>query len=176
MMSKACQNCLVLAVVAAATLGFAASTAPSANKPAATTQPKTKGYPPYPKLVSLNIGDAAPGFKLPGVDGTIHTLAKYKDAKILTIVFTCNHCPTSMMLEDAIIKLSTDYAKKGVKLVAISPNDPGALLGDDRPRRRSDPHTNRKTRPQGSSNATGENTPKTSPGRHWAFYPGSPIE
>jgi thiol-disulfide isomerase/thioredoxin len=131
MMSRASLNCLVLAAIAAATLGFAAPPAPAADKPAATTQPKTKAYPPYPKVANLSIGDAAPEFKLPGVDGKTHTLAEYKDAKILAIVFTCNHCPTSRMQEDAIIKLSTDYAKKGVKLVAISPNDPGALRPDE---------------------------------------------
>ena len=129
-MSKASRNCLVLAAIAAATLVFAAPP-PAADKPAATTQPKAKAYPPYPKVVGLNIGDAAPDFKLPGVDGKTHTLAEYKDAKILAIVFTCNHCPTSRMQEDAIIKLSTDYAGKGVKLVAISPNDPGALRPDE---------------------------------------------
>ena len=131
MMSKTSQNCLILAAVAAATLVFTASAAPAADKSAATTQPKAKAYPPYPKVVGLSIGDAAPDFKLPGVDGKIHTLSEYKDAKILAIVFTCNHCPTSRMQEDAIIKLSADYAKKSVKLVAISPNDPGALRPDE---------------------------------------------
>jgi len=130
-MSKTSQNCLVLAAVAAAALVFVAPTAPAAEKTAATTRPKAKAYPPYPKVVGLSIGDAAPDFKLPGVDGKTHTLAEYKDAKILAIVFTCNHCPTSRMQEDAIIKLSTDYARKGVKLVAISPNDPGALRPDE---------------------------------------------
>ena len=130
-MSKASRNCLVLAAVAAVTLAFAAPAAPAAEKTAPTTQPKAKAYPPYPKVIGLSIGDAAPDFKLPGVDGKTHTLAEYKDAKILAVVFTCNHCPTSRMQEDAIIKLSTDYAKKGVKLVAISPNDPGALRPDE---------------------------------------------
>ena len=130
-MSKTSQNCLILAAVAVAMLVFAAPAAPAADKPAATTQPKAKSYPPYPKVIGLSIGDAAPDFKLPGVDGKIHTLSEYKDANILAIVFTCNHCPTSRMYEDAIIKLSADYAKKGVKLVAISPNDPGALRPDE---------------------------------------------
>ncbi|MDP6546724.1 MAG: thioredoxin family protein [Phycisphaerae bacterium] len=131
MMSKTSQNCLPLAAIAVAMLVFTASPAPAADKTAPATQPKTKAYPPYPKVIGLSIGDAAPDFKLPGVDGKTHTLAEYKDAKILAVVFTCNHCPTSRMQEDAIIKLSTDYAKKGVKLVAISPNDPGALRPDE---------------------------------------------
>ncbi|MCP4375013.1 MAG: thioredoxin family protein [bacterium] len=131
MMSKTYQNYLPLVAIAIAALVFVAAGAWAADKPAATTQPKAKSYPAYPKVTGLSIGDAAPKFKLPGVDGKTHTLDEYKDAKILMIVFTCNHCPTSMMYEDAIIKLSSDYAKKGVKLVAISPNDPGALRPDE---------------------------------------------
>jgi len=120
-------NSAFLALAAALMLSAGAQAADKS----ATTKPKAKKYPPYPKIVGLRIGDKAPDFKLPGVDGKDHTLAEYKDARILAIVFTCNHCPTSRMQEDAIIKLSTDYAGKGVKLVAISPNDPGALRPDE---------------------------------------------
>ncbi len=133
MMSKVfhTRNCAVTLVAAVLMLAFVAPAAWAADKPEPATQPKAKAYPPYPKVVGLNISDPAPDFKLPGVDGKTHTLAEYKDAKILAIVFTCNHCPTSRMQEDAIIKLAADYAKKGVKLVAISPNDPGALRPDE---------------------------------------------
>ena len=132
MRSRTSRNCLV--IVAAAVVAFAliAPSARAADKAAApTTQAKARSYPPYPKVIGLKIGDAAPDFKLPGVDGKTHTLAEYKDARILAIVFTCNHCPTSMMYERAIIKLADNYATKGVKLVAISPNDPGALRPDE---------------------------------------------
>jgi len=132
-MSRAFQNGLMLVAAAIVTvaIGFNSPTVQADDKPAPTTQPKAKAYPPYPKVTGLNIGDPAPDFKLPGVDGKTHALSEYKDAKILAVIFTCNHCPTSRMQEDAIIKLSTDYAKKGVKLVAISPNDPGALRPDE---------------------------------------------
>jgi hypothetical protein len=36
----------------------------------------------------------------------------------------CNHCPTSQAYEQRIIRLTSDYASKGVKVVAISPNAP----------------------------------------------------
>jgi thiol-disulfide isomerase/thioredoxin len=128
MMSRASRYCAVMFAVSALLLS---SGLQAADKPKPTTQPKAKKYPAYPQVTGLSIGDPALNFKLPGVDGKNHTLAEYKDAKILAIVFTCNHCPTSRAQEDAIIKLSTDYAKKGVKLVAISPNDPGALRPDE---------------------------------------------
>ncbi|HYP24659.1 MAG TPA: redoxin domain-containing protein, partial [Actinomycetota bacterium] len=76
-------------------------------------------------------GSPAPDFKLPGVDGKDHTLSDYKDAKILIVLFTCNHCPTSQAYEDRIIRLHEDYQPKGVALVAISPNDPKAVRLDE---------------------------------------------
>jgi peroxiredoxin len=75
----------------------------------------------------LEIGAQAPDFKLPGVDGKMYSLASFKDAKILVIVFTCNHCPTSQAYEERIKKIVTDYKNKGVQLVAISPNSTEGL-------------------------------------------------
>ena len=94
-------------------------------------QAKTKVYPDYPNIARLEIGDAAPDFKLPGVDGKMHTLAEYSKADVLAVVFTCNHCPTSQMYEPRIINMVKRYAKKSFRLVAISPNDPGALRPDE---------------------------------------------
>ncbi|MEX2174729.1 MAG: redoxin domain-containing protein [Pirellulaceae bacterium] len=80
---------------------------------------------------ALAIGDAAPAFKLPGVDGKEHALADFSAAKLLLVVFTCNHCPTAQAYEQRIGKLHADYADKGVALVAISPNDPLAVRLDE---------------------------------------------
>jgi peroxiredoxin len=79
----------------------------------------------------LAIGAAAPDFDLPGVDGMNHKLADYKDAKLLCVVFTCNHCPTAQAYEERLKKLHADYKDKGVAVVAISPNDPKALRLDE---------------------------------------------
>ncbi len=72
---------------------------------------------------TLAIGSKAPDFKLPGIDGKAYSLASFKDAKILAIVFTCNHCPTAQAYEDRLIQLKKDYAGKEVALIAIMPND-----------------------------------------------------
>ena len=80
---------------------------------------------------SLQTGNPAPDFNLPGVDGKNHSLAEFKDAEVLVIVFTCNHCPTAQAYEDRIKKLVTDYKAKKVAVVAISPNDPLALRPDE---------------------------------------------
>ena len=75
----------------------------------------------------LALGDDLPVFNLPGVDGKMHTAKEYADAKVLVLMFTCNHCPTAQAYEDRIIKLEADYRKKGVKLIAISPNNAEAV-------------------------------------------------
>src|SRR5205814_8815357 len=72
-----------------------------------------------------------PDFKLPGVDGRDHALRDFAGAKILAVVFTCNHCPTAQAYEERIRRLHADYRDKGVALVAISPNDPLAVRLDE---------------------------------------------
>ena len=80
---------------------------------------------------TLPIGSKAPGFSLPGVDGKTYSLQSFKDAKVLVIVFMCNHCPTSQAYEQRVIQLTGDYASKGVRVVAINPNYPGSLRLDE---------------------------------------------
>ena len=53
---------------------------------------------------TLAIGDAAPDFKLPGVDGKDYTLTTSQNAKLLLVVFTCNHCPTAQAYEERIMQ------------------------------------------------------------------------
>jgi peroxiredoxin len=77
---------------------------------------------------TLAIGSPAPPFSLPGIDGKTHTLDEYSGARVLVLVFTCNHCPTAQLYETRIKKLADDYQGKGVVLVAIEPNDPDAVM------------------------------------------------
>jgi len=80
---------------------------------------------------TLAIGESAPDFNLKGTDGQTYSLNSFKDAKVLVVVFMCNHCPTSQAYEKRIIRLTSDYAAKGVRVVAISPNAPQALRIDE---------------------------------------------
>jgi peroxiredoxin len=79
----------------------------------------------------LKIGQKAPDFSLKGVDGKIYTLQSFKSADILVVLFTCNHCPTAQAYEDRVIALEKKYAKKNVKLIAISPNSDKAVRLDE---------------------------------------------
>ena len=80
---------------------------------------------------TLPLGANAPDFNLPGVDGRNWKLSDFKDAKVLAVVFTCNHCPTAQYYEGRIKKLVSDYQAKGVALVAIMPNDPKSVRLDE---------------------------------------------
>lgn len=79
----------------------------------------------------LEIGAQAPNFSLPATDGKTYSLQDFNTHKILAIVFTCNHCPTAQAYEDRIKQLVIDYAQKGVKVIAISPNDPKSVRLDE---------------------------------------------
>jgi peroxiredoxin len=75
----------------------------------------------------LKVGSQAPDFNLPGIDGQTHSLKDYASAKLLAIVFTCDHCPVAQMYEKRIKQLTADYRERGVTLIAINPNDPRAV-------------------------------------------------
>lgn len=68
------------------------------------------------------IGQRAPDFDLPGVDGKDHALSSFKDKKVVVVMFTCNHCPYVQAYEDRLISIQRDYADKGVQLAAINSN------------------------------------------------------
>jgi peroxiredoxin len=84
-----------------------------------------------PAVPILAKGSAAPDFDLPAVDGRRYSLKDFASSRLLVIVFTCNHCPTAQAYEERLQKLHDDYAKKGVAVVAVSPNDPKAVRLDE---------------------------------------------
>jgi peroxiredoxin len=79
----------------------------------------------------MPLGTPAPDFSLPGVDGASYSLDSFRDAKLLVVIFTCNHCPYAQALEPRFIALQRDYAAKGVRICAINPNDERAYPEDD---------------------------------------------
>jgi peroxiredoxin len=79
----------------------------------------------------LAIGAAAPDFSLPGTDGKTHTLADFKSAKVLCVIFTCNHCPDSVASAARSEGIYQDYKDKGVALIAVNGNNPDSLTPDE---------------------------------------------
>lgn len=72
----------------------------------------------------LDIGDKAPGWSgIIGTDDQRHGLSDYADAKLIVLVFTCNHCPVAKFYEDRLVQLQKDYKDKGVQLIAVNVNN-----------------------------------------------------
>ena len=88
----------------------------------AFTMGPAKGY---------KVGDTASDFRLENIDGKMVSMSDYTEAKGFIIVFTCNTCPYSVANEDRIVALDKKYKTKGYPVIAINPNDPKAIEGDD---------------------------------------------
>ncbi len=72
---------------------------------------------------TLQIGQKAPDFSLPGVDGKTYSLHYFSQNKLLIVVFSCNHCPFVIGSEDRMNRLYADYAPKGMGMIAINSNE-----------------------------------------------------
>ena len=73
--------------------------------------------------MSTALGGEAPQFDLPGVDGQNHSLDSYADAGVLVLVQSCNHCPYVQAWEGRLSAIASDYADRGVRVVAVNSND-----------------------------------------------------
>ncbi|TVP48645.1 MAG: redoxin [Mongoliibacter sp.] len=83
------------------------------------------------EVSKLAIGDKAPYFRLPNIDGKFVSIDDFEDADVLVINFTCNHCPTAQAYEERFIDVVDEYKNKNVAFVAISPNSPIGLLPEE---------------------------------------------
>jgi peroxiredoxin len=73
---------------------------------------------------TLQIGQAAPDFDLRGTDGKQHSLAAdAKDANVVVVVFSCNHCPYVIGSEERMIAFARTYQPRGVVMIAINSNE-----------------------------------------------------
>jgi peroxiredoxin len=81
----------------------------------------------------LELGQNAPDFDLPGVDGRSHSLVSFADKPVLVVIFSCNHCPYVKDYEERMVSIQREYAGKGVQFVAINSNDEQAYPEDSFP-------------------------------------------
>lgn len=88
------------------------------------------GAQPF-EVKTLEIGANAPDFSLVGVDDKTYQLKDFAAAKVLTVIFTCNHCPEADAASARIQETADFYKDKGVAVIAISGNDPLALRSDE---------------------------------------------
>lgn len=72
----------------------------------------------------MNLGTTAPSFTL--LDTISNKSLSLEDiqSKVATVImFTCNHCPYVIHINEQLVSLAKDYQAQGVSLVAISSND-----------------------------------------------------
>jgi peroxiredoxin len=77
-------------------------------------------------MARLALGDPAPSFELPGVDGRSHSDEDFAGLP-MAVVFSCCHCPYVVAWEDRLNAVAGDYAGRA-GLVAVNPN--AGYLGD----------------------------------------------
>ncbi len=71
----------------------------------------------------LPLGTIAPAFRLPDTGGKPVSLADFKGAPALLVVFMCNHCPYVKHIQAGLAQLARDYQSRGVAMVGINSND-----------------------------------------------------
>jgi len=72
---------------------------------------------------TLQIGQPAPAFALPGTDGKTHRLEDFASSPFLVVSFTCNHCPYVIGNEAREKAFVEKYRPRGVAYVAINSNE-----------------------------------------------------
>jgi peroxiredoxin len=77
-------------------------------------------------MAALRLGEAAPGFDLPGIDGARHALSDY-EGKPVAVVFSCCHCPYVVAWEERLNETARDYDGRA-GFVAVNSN--AGYLGD----------------------------------------------
>ncbi len=80
---------------------------------------------------TIEIGDQAPEFRLPATDGQQYALDDFKDAEVLVVFFTCNHCPYVLGSDEITRETVLKYADQGVKFVGINSNSAKTYPEDD---------------------------------------------
>ena len=82
---------------------------------------------------TLQLGQAAPDFRLPATDGKTYSLADFKGTPVLVIFFTCNHCPYVIGSDEVTRRIADKLASRGVKFVGINSNSKSTYAEDDFP-------------------------------------------
>lgn len=82
-------------------------------------------------FTELKIGDAAPDFKLPGIDGRDYRLKDFADHQLLMVYFTSNHCPVCHAHDPRLVKFIKKLNDDRLAVVAINPNSGDGLRVDE---------------------------------------------
>lgn len=82
---------------------------------------------------TLRLGASAPEFHLPATDGKTYGLDDFKEAEILVVFFTCNHCPYVTGSDEVTRQTAERFTPLGVRFVAINANSVNTHPADSFP-------------------------------------------
>lgn len=72
----------------------------------------------------LPLGTQAPEFNLPDtVSGSEKSFQDIRGEKGTVVIFSCNHCPFVVHVNNELVSVANHYSDKGIGFVAISSND-----------------------------------------------------
>ena len=110
-------------------LGACATAAPPVTPASpATVEDPTPAQPSIVVTEAMgcpHIGDQAPDFELPDQDGKLVKLSSARGS-VVVLAFVASFCPFSKAEQPYLAKLTTDYAGKNVKVIAIGVDEPEA--------------------------------------------------
>lgn len=69
------------------------------------------------------LGTPAYDFSLQDVSGRTFNLSDFSQARVLVLVFMCNHCPYVKACVDRLVALQRDFLNRDVQFVGINSND-----------------------------------------------------
>jgi peroxiredoxin len=82
---------------------------------------------------TLELEATAPDFFLPATNGRSYRLDDFKDAKVLVIFFTCNHCPYVTGSDETTRQTAKRFEPMGVRFVGINSNSKNTYEEDSFP-------------------------------------------
>ncbi|MEC4986546.1 MAG: thioredoxin family protein [Oscillatoria sp. PMC 1068.18] len=70
------------------------------------------------------VGQYAPDFELPGIDGQVHHLSRYLEKfRVVAVIFMCNHCPDVRLYLERLKEIQASFQGEGFTAIAINAND-----------------------------------------------------
>ena len=72
---------------------------------------------------TFGIGDPVPAFTLTDTEGERHQVPAEQAPPATVLIQSCNHCPYVVAWNPRLRAVAEDYAPRGVRFLAINPND-----------------------------------------------------
>jgi peroxiredoxin len=73
------------------------------------------------ETIDTPIGGYAPDFELPGIDGQVHHLSRYRqDFGAVSVITMCNHCPYVVSYLERLKGIQEEFNHQGLILIGIN--------------------------------------------------------